>query len=149
MYFRPLVTASFISPNVNSSERIKLFRDIERFIFIEFRMGRALANYRSSEFYRAARQLRNGDTTVDEIGTKIEWRMSASFDVDENTEAVYFDYVNFQKYIQRKFQNKAGGFYGWNGLRYFLYEYEMEKVRNRGNQKIDWKLFVKGDGMMR
>ncbi|KAA6303976.1 hypothetical protein EZS27_044381, partial [termite gut metagenome] len=34
---------------------------------------------------------------------------------------------------------------GWNGLRYFLYEYEMEKVRQRGSQKIDWKLFVKSE----
>lgn len=38
----------------------------------------------------------------------------------------------------------VGGLH-WNGLRYFLYEYEMDKVRQRGSQKIDWKLFIKGE----
>lgn len=28
---------------------------------------------------------------------------------------------------------------------YFLYEYETEKVRQHGNQKIDWTLFVKNE----
>jgi len=145
MYFRPLVTVSFISPNVDSSERIKLFRHIERFVFISFRMGRAFANYGNSEFYRAARQLRSGEITVDEIGINIKWRMNDSFYRNENDETFYFDYSYFQKYIQKKFQNGSGGFYSWNGLRYFLYEYEMEKVRRRGSQKIDWKLFIKGE----
>jgi hypothetical protein len=145
MYFRPLTTASFVSPNVSALERVKLFRDIERFIFIEFRMGRAFANYRNSEFYRAARKLRNGEITVEEIGRNIEMRMSDSLHTSEGSEEVYFDHSYFQKYIQKKFQNNAGGFYSWTGLRYFLYEYEMEKVRNRGSQKIDWKLFVRGE----
>lgn len=144
-YFRPLVTVSFISPNVDSTERIKLFTEIERFIFISFRMGRALANYGSSEFYRAARQLRSREMTVDEIVKNIEWRMNDSFYSYENTKGTFFEYSYFQKFIQKKFQNNSGGFYSWNGLRYFLYEYEMDKVRKRGSQKIDWKLFVKGE----
>jgi hypothetical protein len=39
----------------NESNRLLLFRRIERFIFIVFRMTSARANYRSSEFYNAAR----------------------------------------------------------------------------------------------
>jgi uncharacterized protein with ParB-like and HNH nuclease domain len=147
MYFRPLVTVSFISLNVGTNDRIKLFTDIERFIFIAFRMSRALANYRSSEFYRSTRQLRSGETTVDDIRANIEIRMKESFYYNEGEigQTLYFEYEYFQKYLQKKFQNDSGGFYGWNALRYFLYEYEMEKVRKRGSQKIDWKLFVKGE----
>lgn len=37
------------------------------------------------------------------------------------------------------------GFYDWNGLRYFLYEYEMDRIRQRESQEIDWKLFVKSE----
>jgi hypothetical protein len=144
MYFRPLVTVSFISPNVDSTARVKLFEAIERFIFIEFRMGRALSTYRNSEFYRAAKQLREGEITVEQIIKNIEYRMSDSFYPHAENEEIYFDYGYFQKYLQKKFQN-GEGFYGWGGLRYFLYEYEMEKVRSWGSQKLDWKLFVKGE----
>jgi uncharacterized protein with ParB-like and HNH nuclease domain len=145
MYFRPLITVSFISPKMNETERVKLFKAIERFIFITFRMGRALANYRSSEFYRTARQLRECNVTIGEIIESIEFHVSYYFDTDEKSGEEFFDYGYFQKYLQKKFQNDNGGFYNWNGLKYFLYEYEMEKVRKRGSKKIDWKLFVKGE----
>jgi uncharacterized protein with ParB-like and HNH nuclease domain len=144
VYFRPLVTASFLSPKIDSTQRVKLFQAIERFIFITFRLGRAFSTYRNSEFYRAARQLRKGSFTVNEIIENLSERMNWSFYPDEDTGEEYFDYSHFQKYIQKKMQN-GGGFYSWNGLRYFLYEYEMDKVDQRGNQRIDWKLIVKGD----
>ncbi|SDR90573.1 Protein of unknown function [Formosa sp. Hel1_31_208] len=143
VYFRPLVTVSFIAKGVTSSDRVKLFKQIERFIFIIFRMGRAFSTYRNSEFYKAARQLRVGETTIDEIIETLEERMHWSFYQYEDDGPKHFDYVHFQKYLQKKFQG-GGGFYSWNGLKYFLYEYELEKVKQRGNQKIDWStLFVK------
>ncbi len=52
--------------------------------------------------------------------------------------------MSFKTYIRRKFKN-GGGYYWWNGLPYFLYEYEQEKVMRNGNQKIDWALFVKSE----
>lgn len=145
VYFRPLVTVSFLSKKIKSKQRVKLFKAIENFIFITFRMSRAFSTYRNSEFYRAARQLRNGDLTVAEIIQRLEERMGYCFySDDESDDEYYFDYTYFQKFIEKKFKS-GGGFYNWNGLRYFLYEYEMEKVRLRGSQKIDWKLFVKGE----
>lgn len=144
VYFRPLVTVSFISPNVTSDDRIRLFKAIERFIFITFRMGRYFSTYRNSEFYKAARQLRVGELSIDDIIDALESRMSWSFYYEQDEQNLYFDYVHFQKYIQKKFQN-GGGFYKWNGLRYLLYEYEMDKVRKRGSKKIDWNLFVKDE----
>ena len=69
--------------------------------------------------------------------------MDYCFYSGEESTDIYFDYSYFQKYMEKKFKN-GGGFYSWNGLRYFLYEYEMEKVKQRGSQKIDWHLFVKG-----
>jgi uncharacterized protein with ParB-like and HNH nuclease domain len=142
LYFRPLVTTSFVAPNVTSEDRIQLFKAIERFIFITFRLGRYLSTYRNSEFFRAARELRVGSTTIKDIITALDQRMKPLFYSPEGQEEEYFDYTHFKKYLQRKYQNGVG-FYGWNALRYFLYEYEMEKVRNRGSKKIDWSLFVK------
>ena len=63
---------------------------------------------------------------------------------EEAEDEKYFEYSYFLNHIEKKFKT-GGGFYNWNGLRYFLYEYEMEKVRQRGSKKIDWQLFVKGE----
>ena len=142
-YFRPLVTASFMAPGVMASDRVELFKNIERFIFIVFRMGRAQSNYRNSEFFRLTREMLNGNTTVKSIVELLETRMEYSFYWDEAEENRYFEFEFFKPYLKRKFDSGIG-FYGWNGLRYFLYEYEMEKVRERGSPKIDWELFAKG-----
>jgi hypothetical protein len=144
-YFRPLVTASFLNSNIATTERIKLFQAIERFIFIVFRMRAAVSNYRNSEFYKAARFLRKSEWTVDGIVDILKTRMDFAFYELEGGSQSFFDYEYFKKYIDKHFQN-GGGFYWWNGLKYFLYEYEMHLVKQRGSQKIDWELFVRNDG---
>ncbi|GEP52285.1 hypothetical protein FNO01nite_29570 [Flavobacterium noncentrifugens] len=144
IYFRPLITASFLSKKIDAHERVKLFEAIERFIFITFRLSRAFSTYRNSEFYKAARQLRQGELNVSQIISRLNERMDYCFTHNETTGNTFFDYGFFQKHLDRKFKS-GGGFYSWNGLRYFLYEYEMDKVRQRGNQKIDWSLFVRGE----
>src|SRR5690606_14047468 len=136
IYFRPLITVSYLSKKIGTDDRVHLFQAIERFIFVTFRLSRAFSTYRNSEFYRAARQLRNGELTIDNIVQRLNDRMNYCFYTPENSKETYFDYTYFQKFIDKKFKS-GGGFYYWNGLRYFLYEYEMEKVRRRGSQKID------------
>lgn len=143
-YFRPLVTSSFLVEDISIDQRTQLFKSIERFIFIAFRLGRALSTYRNSEFYRAARFLRKGDWSIDTIINLLHERIEFSF-YKNDKDVSYFDYDYFKKYIDKHFQN-GGGFYWWNGLRYFLYEYEMHLIRQRGSQKIDWHLFTKNEG---
>lgn len=146
IYFRPLVTVSFLTTEIDSKQRIKLFTAIEQFIFIGFRMSRSMANYRNSEFYKTARLLRLNQTTVENVVERINYLISEVFSyVSENDDNTYFNYYYFKTFLDKKFKNGGGGFYSWNGLRYFLYEYEMDKVRKRGSQKIDWKLFIKGE----
>jgi len=144
IYFRPLVTVAFLNEEISSEKRVQLFKEIERFIFITFRLSRAFSTYRNSEFYRAARKLRRNELNVEDIIKTLRQRMNYCFNSTDGSDLKYFDYTYFQKFIDRKFKS-GGGFYNWNGLRYFLYEYEMDKVRERGSQKIDWKLFVKGE----
>ena len=136
IYFRPLVTVSFLSQNIDTKKRVELFKAIERFIFITFRLSRSFSSYRNSEFYKTTRQLRNNELTVKDIIELLEERMDYCFYEPEDTNDVFFNYSYFQNFIDKKFKS-GGGFYNWNGLRYFLYEYEMEKVRQRGSQKID------------
>jgi len=145
IYFRPLITASFLAQEVDAKQRVKLFKAIERFIFIGFRLCRSMANFRNSEYYRASRLLRIGELTVDELINSLNSHINYYFmDSAEDSDEIYFDKDFFRKYIEKKFKND-GGFYSWNGLRYLLYEYEMDKVRQRGSQKIDWELFVKSE----
>ena len=53
--------------------------------------------------------------------------------------------LEIRDYIDRKFTSEGSGFYGWNGLRYFLYEYEEEHKKSRNQPKISWKNFVKSE----
>lgn len=136
-YFRPLVVASYIRADISTESRIKLFKEIERFIFIAFRVGRAFSTYRNSEYYRLTKKLQSGDISINDICESLKTRIEEWLSPE-----TAFDYQTFKAYIGRHYKND-GGFYGWNGLHYFLYEYETEKVMQNGNQKIDWKLFVK------
>lgn len=138
-YFRPLVTASFISPAVTADDRVKLFREIERFIFIAFRIGRAFSTFRNTEYYKTARLLRNSEMTGDQVCTLLKNRIEVWLKPETS-----FDYLPFKTYLLRLYKN-GDGYYEWNGLRYFLYEYEVEKVRELGNPKIDWTYFVKSE----
>ncbi len=144
IYFRPLVTVSFLNKDIDSKNRVRLFRAIERFIFTTFRLSRYFSTYRNSEFYRTARQLRNNELNIEQIIDRLNERMNNCFYTPEDSKEEYFDYTYFKNFIDKKFKS-GSGFYNWNGLRYFLYEYEMEKVRQRGSQKIDWKLFLKSE----
>ena len=138
-YFRPLVVASYVRNDISTASRVKLFKEIDRFIFIAFRLGRAFSTYRNSEYYRLTKQLRNGDISVDDICKTLKGRIEEWLSPE-----TVFDIQPFKTYIGRHFKN-GGGFYWWSGLHYFLYEYETEKVRQNGNPKIDWTLFIKGE----
>jgi uncharacterized protein with ParB-like and HNH nuclease domain len=82
-YFRPLVMA--ILKNVDSSqERIHIFKRIERFIFIVFRLNAVRANYRNSEFYKAARKLDQGDLNLEDISAKLAANLEYTINDDDS-----------------------------------------------------------------
>lgn len=138
-YFRPLVMASFSNINISPEDRIKLFKEIERFIFIAFRLGRAMSTYGNSEYYKFSKKLYYNKITVNEICESIKNRVESWLSPETN-----FDIQPFKIYISKHYKN-GGGFYWWNGLHYFLYEYENYKFSQSGNEKIDWNMFVKSE----
>jgi len=116
-YFRPLVMS--ILKNVKiEKDRIRLFRKIERFIFINFRMNSVMSTYGSSVFYNAARALDRGETKTERIIAQLEERLSYTFHPDRS-----FRSNDFYNNLYKKYKS-GSGYYGWSGLRYFLYEYE-------------------------
>lgn len=138
-YFRPLVVASYVRSDISVESRIKLFKEIERFIFLAFRVGRAMSTYRKSAYYKLTKLLQYGDVSVDYICESLRKRIENWLSAETS-----FNYQPFKNYIDKCYRD-GGGFYWWSGLHYFLYEYETEKVIKNGNHKIEWALFVKGE----
>ena len=139
-YFRPLVV-SFFKNNNSTDERIELLSHIERFIFIVFRLCQTRRNYRDSEFYNASRELGEGYLNLEGIKQKLHRAARPSF-FDNDNRILNSRY--FKDYLHKKFDTgDMNGFYGWNGLHYFLYEYELSLLSESRQQKVSWEDFLK------
>ncbi len=130
-YFRPLVMAVLKSVP-SESERIDIFTDIERFIFVVFRMTTTRADYSSSAFYNAARGIDTGISNGVWIKEKLKEQASFTFNKDGTLRI-----DDFYLLLRKKFEG-GSGYYGWSGLRYFLYEYELSLLKDTRQRKVDW-----------
>jgi len=136
VYFRPLVMA--ILKNERDEDKcIRIFKRIERFIFLVFRITATRANYRSSEFYNAARELDRNEITIAEIEKRLEERLSFTFNADGTLRN-----NDFYNLLYKKFES-GSGYYGWSGLRYFLYKYELNLLSDSRQKKVDWSDLLK------
>lgn len=133
-YFRPLVTVIISRHDFSPEERITAFKAIERFIFICFRLGNFNASFCSSEYYRASRSLYLNEMTLEDLVS----------DIVETTDAnIEYAIPNFVTKIEKYFSN-GGGFYYWNSIRYFLYEYETSLAQKNNIDRIgSWEMFTK------
>lgn len=133
-HFRPLVTVIISRRDFSPEERIESFKAIERFIFICFRLGNFNASFCSSEYYRASRSLYLNERTLEDLVS----------DIVETTDAnIEYAIPNFVTKIEKYFSN-GGGFYYWNSIRYFLYEYETSLAQKNNIDRIgSWEMFTK------
>lgn len=137
-FFRPLVMAT-LKNEQNPIWRCLLWQRIERFIFIAFRMNSAMANYGSSVFYNAARALDRRETTIENIVGQLDDRLAYTF-YDDGT----FRSADFSNILEKKFTS-GSGYYGWTGLRYFLFEYEVSLLSESRQQKVGWNDLLKSE----
>lgn len=137
-YFRPLLMAVLKSVK-DEAERIRVFQRIERFIFLMFRTTTVRANYRSSEFYIAARAADRGELSPTGIGNKLDEALKSLFHDEGQLRT-----TDFQNLLFKKFQD-GSGYYSWSGLRYFLYEYELSLLDDSRQKKVDWSDLLKTD----
>lgn len=135
-YFRTLVVASFLNKNTTAEKRIRLFKIIEKSIFVYFRMAKWQASYQSTVAYNFARELYKEEKTIDEISNALEDKFSSV-----KAEAI----ETFTTKIQGLFKNN-NGYYSWSDLRYFLFEYEMSLYEKTFVPKLtDWDSFTKSE----
>ena len=135
-YFRPVLMA-ILKKCDDPSQRIDIFKEIERFIFVVFRLTQTRSNYRSSEFSNAIRAIDRGDLDLAELKKRLRDRMGFTF-----TDEGHFAYEDFFLLLQKKFEN-GQGYYDWQGLRYFLYEYELGLRSSSRQKKVDWSDLLK------
>jgi hypothetical protein len=137
-YFRPLIMA-ILKNEAHEDARTNIFRHIERFIFIAFRLNSANSNYGSSEFYNIARALDRRETDLAAISNKLDQRLSYCFTAGDT-----FRISDFYNLLYKRF-NTDGGYYGWGGLKYFLFEYEMSLLSESRQPKVGWNDLLRTD----
>ena len=134
-YFRPIVMVLISRRDLSEEKRMDAFKAIERFIFICFRMGNFNATFRSSEYYRAIHSIYLKRIDVDDLIS----------DINQTTN----DYVEYalQNFVTKieKYFNDEGGFYYWNSIKYFLYEYELDLAQKNNLDKMSWEMFTKAE----
>lgn len=137
-YFRPLVMAYFKNERTQA-KRIDFLDHVERFIFVVFQLCQARWNYRDSEFYNAAREFDKSRLNLQDLKNKLKTSSSFCFHEDGS-----FNVRFFYDYLYKRF-NSGGrtGYYNWHGLRYFLYEYEVNLLSKSRQQKVTWDDLLK------
>lgn len=132
-YFRPLVMVIISRRDLAENQRVDAFKAIERFIFICFRLGYFNATFRSSEYYRAARSIYLQQMDISDLVSDITETANANIE---------YAIPNFVTKIEKHF-NDMGGFYYWNSIKYFLYEYELHLAQKNNLDKVSWEMFTK------
>ena len=135
--FPPMIMAVFSKEN--NEEIIWNFLDAcERFNFLVFAISHRQSNTQNSNLYRKAREYYIGNIDIETLTADIDFLTDGDY---ENYG--WFDLDRFQNHIKELFtKNEKDGFYSWNGLRYFLYEYELH-LQDDADAKVTWDDFNK------
>jgi len=137
--FPPLLMASMVK--CNEKEFLPLLKVAEKFVFLVFSVSRRQSNTENNHFYRLSNSFyfSKNSMTIEFVINDIE-----HLTVGTDTDWGWFDLDKFNDYIKDQYE-KREGFYSWNGLRYFLFEYELHlQSIAKGNLKtITWEDFNK------
>lgn len=138
-YFRPLVMA-LLKRDLPDPERVDALKAIERTIFVLFRMNEDRANYGSSKFYRMVRSLDRKEVDVAHLIAELDDLTKYAFDETSRQ----FKHATFLARCEKRLKS-GNGFYAWPGLRYFLFEYELNLLTGSRQQKVTWEDLKKSE----
>ena len=135
--FPPLFMAAMTK--CDQQDLLPLFKSAERFIFLVFKLSQRRSDTENSYFYRLASSFYHGYDGEESVNSVINKICQKTDGEDEG----WFDLEKFDTYIKEQYL-KEKGFYTWNGLKYFLYEYELYLKKEAGGaRKINWIEFNK------
>lgn len=119
-YFLPSIMAVLLYKDSRSgysnNEIVRLLQAMERFAFLSFELFKRNSNYKKNQFLADASRLYKGEKGISDIILQIE----------DSAKPQQNSFDTFHNHISLLFNNPVKpGFYGWSGLHYFLYEYEL------------------------
>jgi len=131
-YFLPSIMAALLPDsqgrNHSKEQILRLLEAMEKFAFLSFSVYRRNSNYRKNYFLSQAKDICHGRKSISDLILSIE---------DAITQKRSF-LDDFHDRIEKLFDNdKQPGFYGWNGLHYLLFEYELY-LQNDEEIKVSW-----------
>lgn len=129
--FKPLIMATFVKKE-NEQDICNLLKVIEQFIFVMFMILSKRSDTGNSSLYDLTHEYFLNQKDI----------YQASQDISDLLYDKYFIMSDFEKTFDSLF-DKGNGYYDWDGLRYFLYEYELclkEKTKNN-DFKVVWDNF--------
>lgn len=130
----PLIM-TFYQKNNSTKNKLLFLKALEKLSFIHSLIGYRYRNFIYGpplfNFLELAIDYKENKCTVDELIKRLE-----------EDSVKLLSHEEFYTNIKKEF--RSSGFYNWEGIRYFLYEYEQElKSQSKSNKnKIDWDEFV-------
>ena len=128
--FEPLIMAAMQKAS-GDAQLTAFLTASDRFVFTVGRLSRSRADTGDSEFYRLAGELYRGEKTLPEATDIVQTRTTKNFSADKAIGRM------------RELFQDGNGFYSWDGLRYFLFEYEqhLKEKAGMGSIKLTWTEF--------
>jgi Protein of unknown function (DUF1524) len=117
------------------SDMLKLLKAMDRYAFLVFKIYQSRQHMGKNLFYGQAHNV---------FETKDIWDLKRTIESRTEADTKEYDISLFQNYLNEILQNVRDkkGYYAWNGIHYFLYEYELF-LQNDEEQKITFEKFVK------
>ncbi len=131
--FKPIVLAAL--QQKNSDEFISLINLLETYAFKIFYITDRQSNTGDSKLYRLASSVYHSKLSAEQVCSKIKDHIN-----------YYYKFFWFKNQMEELFDSgNHSGFYGWDGLHYFLYEYDQRlRKANRATTQssaLVWKDF--------
>jgi len=133
--FLPNIMACLLI-NTPNDKMLKLLKSMERYVFLVFRITQRRSHTGKNYFFARANEVYQRTLPVSDLIMLI----------DEKTKdpQTGFDISLFRAYLRTVFDNVTNkiGFSGWNGIEFFLYEYELA-LKNQEEPKVSWYFLKK------
>lgn len=126
--FKPLTVVVLSKKEISLKDKKEYLKLIERYIFIYYRFAGNQSNSLSSKHYKMAKELYDNKRDIKSILEQLE-------KVDNLKQINILPINGVVANLERKFRD-GDGYYGWQSVRYVLYEYELNLMNDQANQKI-------------
>lgn len=127
--FIPMLIAARLQRNYSGDHYLLLTEYCEKYAFRVYRWLQLRSNAGQTRLFRMGYQIYHGQMSIEQSTQRLQ-QLILSYASDTRFESA--------------FENEAGNWYRWGGLKYFLYEYESHLAQLRGvPMKMPWEEFAR------